>query len=66
MEALLTTVALGVLIVAILIVLARSWPRSSQLGGYHVAGGAGQADEPQVREDDEAHWHWEDREPDDK
>lgn len=63
MEALLTTVALGVLIVAFLIVLARSWPRSSHLGGYHVAGGAGPADEPQVREDDEAHWNWEEHKP---
>lgn len=69
MEAVIATVVLVVLIGAALTILARSWPRSSRLGGYTVwKRGAGQKslglDEERGeanREDDDDHWRWDDR-----
>lgn len=66
MEAILFTAALIVLMGIALIVLGRSWPRSSRLGGYRVRPGAGSAgsaarDQEQdvaIREDDDARWRW--------
>ena len=66
MEALLFTIALLAVVAGALVVLARSWPRSSRLGGYRAGRGAGrdeaggQAGEDHVAEDDDVHWRWRD------
>ncbi len=64
MEALLTTVGLLVVIALGLVLLARTWPRSSRGGGYHAwsQGGdpgspeSGATDERAQRGDAEGHW----------
>ena len=61
MEALLTTGALLIVMVLALVLLSRAWVRSSRLGGYratHRPDGMEQG--PQVPEDDDAPWHWDD------
>ncbi len=62
MEALLATAGLLVVVLLALTVLARTWPRSSHLGGYHVEhpGSDGESG-PKVREEYEADWNWRDR-----
>ena len=69
MDALLMTAAVIGLMVGALVLLGRTWPRSSRLGGYragrgagHEAGGKGDADAA-VPEDDDAHWRWSDKDP---
>jgi len=67
MEALLLTVALVVLMVGTLVLLARTWPRSSRSGGYRAGRGAGRDASggsdtgTVVPEDDDAHWRWTDQ-----
>ena len=70
MDALLMTAVLIGLMIGALVLLGRTWPRSSRLGGYragrgagHEAGGDRDADAG-VPEDDDAHWRWSDRDPD--
>ena len=61
MEAWLTTGALLIVMVVALVLLSRAWVRSSRLGGYratHRPDGMEQG--PQVPEDDDARWHWDD------
>ena len=66
MEALLSTVALGLVIAGVLVVLARSWPRSSRLGGYRTRSAARPGErQPEAehrgeapREDDDVRWRW--------
>ena len=59
-EALLLTVGMVALMVLVLALVARFWPRSSGLGGYRARGGAEDGHEPPVREDDDTHWNWTD------
>ena len=64
MEALLTTIGLGIVIALALAALARSWPRSPRAGGYHTWTGeerprgradlAGGGEVP--RQDDDIRW----------
>ena len=61
MEALLFTLGLVVVMSGALILLARSWPRSSRLTGYRIKAGRPQTELPPVPEDDDAHWRWKDR-----
>jgi hypothetical protein len=72
MDALLMTAALVGLMIAALVLLGRTWPRSSRLGGYragrgagHDTGGGPDAGAPEVGapEDDDAHWRWTDPGP---
>ena len=68
MEAVLATVALLSLLVLALVMLSRTWVRSSRLGGYRATHGTDErTDEPeqgpQVPEDDDARWHWRDGTP---
>ena len=66
MEAVLATLAVVLLMVGALTLLARSWPRSSRLGGYRAWTRGGSPDRPAqdqergdaVREDDDVRWHW--------
>jgi hypothetical protein len=71
MEALLFTLGVVVVMVLVLALLARSWPRTSGLGGYRAGRGAGHdagasstdagAEAGGVQEDDDARWQWHDR-----
>jgi hypothetical protein len=69
MEALLMTAALVGLMIGALVLLGRSWPRSSRLGGFRAGRGAGHdsASGPDAdagaHEDDDAHWRWTDPGP---
>lgn len=59
MEAWLTTVALLVVVVVALVILSRTWVRSSRLGGYRVTHGQDGVEQgARVPEDDDARWHW--------
>jgi hypothetical protein len=66
MEAVLATFAVVLLMIGALALLARSWPRSSRLGGYRAWTHARPSDRPAqaqergeaVREDDDVRWHW--------
>ena len=61
MEGLVLTLVLGVVMLVAVVLLGRSWPRSSRLGGYRAKrdGGAPTAPgEPPVREDDDVRWDW--------
>jgi hypothetical protein len=66
MEAVLATLAVVLLMIGALALLARSWPRSSHLGGYRAWTHAGSPDRPAqaqergdiAREDDDVRWHW--------
>ena len=62
MEALVMTLGLLIVIVAALVALARVWPHSSRLTGYHISHQDGSGQEPKrpVAEDDEARWRWRD------
>ena len=66
MEALLLTLGVILLMVGTLVLLARTWPRSSRLGGFRAGRGAGREAEggsdtdATVPEDDDAHWRWSD------
>jgi len=59
-EGLLLTVVLAFVMLAAIVLLGRSWPRSSRIGGYRARrdGGAPAAAEPPVREDDDVRWDW--------
>lgn len=67
MEAILATVIVIGLIVLGFAALARTWPRTSRLGGYRARTGDRGADHTALdeeqgqagREDDDARWHWE-------
>ncbi len=69
MEAVLATFAIVLLMIGALALLARSWPRSSRLGGYRAWTRAGASDRPaqaqergeSAREDDDVRWHWDAR-----
>ena len=64
MDALLTTVALLIVMVLALVLLSRAWVRSSRVGGYRATHRAdGIEDGPQVPEDDDARWQWDDDHP---
>ncbi len=64
MDALLTTVALLIVIVVALVLLSRAWVRSSRVGGYRASHRAdGIEYGAQVPEDDDARWHWDDDHP---
>jgi hypothetical protein len=69
MEALLLTLGVVLLMVGTLVLLSRSWPRSSRLGGFRAGRGAGHdagsGPDPDagVPEDDDAHWRWSDPDP---
>lgn len=64
MDAWLATLAVVGLMVLALVLLARTWPRSSRGGGYRAGRGAGHAAgsdaaaEPPAPEDDDVHWSW--------
>jgi hypothetical protein len=70
MEALLLTLGVVLLMVGTLVLLSRTWPRSSRLGGFRAGRGAGHeaghgtegGSDPgaAVPEDDDARWHWPD------
>lgn len=72
MEALLLTLGVVLLMVGTLVLLSRTWPRSSRLGGFRAGRGAGHeaggGSEPgggsdadaTVPEDDDARWQWPD------
>ena len=68
MEAILITAALLVLMATAVILLGRTWPRSSRLGGYRARTRDGSvATTPRddergevPREDDDARWRWDD------
>lgn len=55
-------IALIALMLLALVLLAKTWPRSSHAGGYGAtrdgAGGPSLGTGPTVREDDDAHWNW--------
>jgi hypothetical protein len=57
-EALLLTMAMVALMVLVLALVGRFWPRSSDLGGFRARGGQPGEAGPPVREDDDAHWSW--------
>jgi hypothetical protein len=69
-EALLATVVLLVVISVGLVILGRGWPSSSRRTGFRTWMRGGSTDETDlaeergdaIREDDDAHWHWDDRE----
>jgi hypothetical protein len=64
MDAWLATLAVVGLMVLALVLLGRTWPRSSRAGGYRAGRGAGHtpgtdaAAEPPAPEDDDVHWNW--------
>ena len=64
MEALLLTLGVVLLMVGTLVLLSRTWPRSSRLGGFRAGrgagheAGAGSDPDATVPEDDDAHWRW--------
>jgi hypothetical protein len=63
MEALAATLAVVLLMVGALALVARTWPRSSRLGGYRARGEDGSTPAEGTpgdvrREDDDAHWDW--------
>ena len=66
MEALLLTLGVVLLMVGTLVLLSRTWPRSSRLGGFRAGRGAGHGAEggsdpgAAVPEDDDARWQWPD------
>lgn len=68
MEAILITAALLVLMGTAVVLLGRTWPRSSRLGGYRARTRGGPAGSPArdqeqglaIREDDDARWRWDD------
>ena len=60
-ESILLAGVLLLVIVLALVVLARSWVRSSRVGGYRMTHGPdGVEDGPKVPEDDDTRWHWPD------
>ena len=73
MEALVLTLAVAGLMAAALVLLGRTWPRSSRAGGYRAGRGAGAEpggpaarsadDSTNPPEDDEARWSWPDDDP---
>ena len=64
MDALLTTVALLIVMVLALVLLSRAWVRSSRVGGYRASHRPdGIEDGAQVPEDDDARWQWDDDRP---
>jgi hypothetical protein len=75
MDALVLTVGVFGLMALALILLGRTWPRSSRVVGYRAGRGAGHADggagsgagagtaEPGAPEDDDARWSWPDDDP---
>ena len=64
MEAVLATVALLSVLVLALVLLSRTWVRSSRLGGYRATHATDEPEQgPQVPEDDDARWHWRDDAP---
>jgi hypothetical protein len=66
MDALLLTAALIGLMIGALVLLGRTWPRSSRVGGYRAGRGAGRGAADGLDagdgapEDDDAHWRWSD------
>jgi hypothetical protein len=61
MEGLVLTFVLAVVMVAAIVLLGRSWPRSSRIGGYRARreNGAPTAPvDPPVREEDDVRWDW--------
>jgi hypothetical protein len=63
MEALAATLAVVLLMVGALALMARTWPRSSRLGGYRARGKDGSSATDEMpgdarREDDDARWNW--------
>ena len=61
MEGLALTLLLVIGMIAAIVLLGRSWPRSSRLGGYRAKRDGGDPtvpDEAPVREDDDARWNW--------
>ncbi len=69
MDALLLTAVVIGLMIGALVLLGRTWPRSSRLGGYRAGRGAGHEAgsgpdaDAGVPEDDDAHWRWSDPDP---
>jgi hypothetical protein len=64
MEGLLTTLAVLVVIGLALVLLSRTWVRSSRLGGYRATHRPdGRESDAQVPEDDDVHWNWGDDKP---
>lgn len=67
MDVILTALMI-LLMLAALVLLARGWPTSSRLGGYRARMRGGTRDDvvrtPErgeaIREDDDAHWRWDD------
>jgi hypothetical protein len=68
MDILFTAGLIGLMVLA-LVVLGRTWPRSSRLGGFRAGRGAGHdtsgsprdADARGDQEDDDVRWDWRDR-----
>lgn len=64
MDAWLATVAVILVMIVAMVLLARSWPRSSRSGGYRAGRGAGHGSsadggaEPAPAEDDDTRWEW--------
>ena len=63
MEALVATLAVVLLMIGALALVAKTWPRSSRLGGYRAReqdGSTATDETPRdtQREDDDAHWNW--------
>ena len=63
-ELILLTGVLLLVIGLVLLPLARSWVRSSRVGGYRTTHGPdGVEHGPKVPEDDDTRWHWPDAKP---
>jgi hypothetical protein len=61
MEGLVLTFVLAIVMVAAIVLLGRSWPRSSRIGGYRArrdTGPPAAPGEPPVREEDDVRWDW--------
>lgn len=58
MEALLLTAGMVALMVLVLAIVGRFWPRSSGLGGYRARGDARNGQPPVRDDDDDGHWRW--------